>query len=679
MRQMPKSRLPQKYREELFCNEVMLLPYYIASMNIEHAYWELTGRYEPFEGISLVDTFELAEGHQMPLFAPENTQRVARQKNTPIFVIIGNPPYNAHQVNQNDNSQNRKYPEMDKHVAETYAKDSRLTNKVALSDVYIKAFRWASDRIGDEGIVAYVTNSGFVDGLAFDGMRKHLSKDFDFVYILDLGGNVRKNPKLSGTTHNVFGIQVGVSISFLVKTKRTRTDTQASIYYARANEFWRKEEKYDFLDQAEHWQKINWQTIKPNIKGDWLTEGLQDDFEGFLPIGTKHAKVAESNAIFNNYGRGVATSRDTWVYNFDRDLVSGNIRRMIEVYNAHVYKWATLVPKPRVDDYIDNDGRKVSWSRDLKLDLQRGNTAEFADNKIRSAAYRPFSRQFMFFDRILNDEVYQFPSFFPTPEAENTVICVTDKGSQKPFMVIMTDQIADLHIVGAGASAQCFPFYTYDEDGRNRRENITDWALAQFRARYVSETSEVSKTSEVLTGDVLTKWDIFYYVYALLHHPEYRTTYAANLRRELPRIPFVRDFWGFVRAGERLAEIHVHYEQQREYPLRHVENPDAPLNYRVEKMRLSKDKRSLVYNAFLTLEGIPAEVYEYKLGNRSALEWVIDQYRVTVDARSGIVNDPNNLEDEGYILRLVKQVVTVSLETVRIVNQLPGLEIMNYE
>ena len=217
-------------------------------------------------------------------------------------------------------------------------------------------------------------------------------------------------------------------------------------------------------------------------------------------------------------------------------------------------------------------------------------------------------------------------------------------------------------MVGGGSSAQCFPFYTYDEDGNNRRENITDWALARFR--------------EVYAEPEITKWDIFHYLYALLHHPAYRETYAANLRRELPRIPFVRDFWAYARAGARLAEIHVHYERQPAYPLARIENPDERLDWRVEKMRLSKDRTQIVYNDFLTLGGIPAAAFGYRLGNRSALEWVIDQYRVTADKRSGITNDPNRSDDPEYIVRLIGQVITVSLETVAIVAGLPEWEIL---
>lgn len=663
MQAIPKTQLPHKYRHELHCNELMLLPYYIASMNLEHEYFDLTGQYEPFEGICLVDTFELAEGRQLPLFVQANTQRVQRQKNSPITVIIGNPPYNAHQVNENDNSKNRKYPVLDQRVAETYAKDSQMTNKVALSDVYIKAFRWAADRIGDEGIVAFVTNNGFVDGLAFDGMRQHLAQDFSAIYVLDMGGNVRKNPKLSGTTHNVFGIQVGVCITFLVKNPQH--PRPATLYYARTDEFWRKEEKYNYLDQAQDQRGITWEILQPDVKSTWLTAGMQADFDSFLPMGSKEAKAGNEDALFTTYGRGLATSRDTWAYNFSHIDLAKNMRQTIEVYNEHVLRWNQLMPKPKVDDFVVHDDKKLSWSRDLKLDLKRGNLAEFSKRKIRRSTYRPFVEKYVFFDRIMNEEVYQLPNSFPLSEteSENKVICVPGIGGRTPYWCFSTKLIPNLSLTSLDAN-QCFPFYTYNEDGSNRQENITDWALAQFQAAY--PTHHAPRTTP------LTKWNIFHYIYALLHHPYYRETYAANLRRELPRIPFLRDFWGFVTAGERLAELHVNYETQLLYPLTYLENPDLPLDYRVEKMRLSRDKTSLTYNDFLTLGNIPSAVYEYKLGNRSALEWVIDQYQVTTDKRSGLSNDPNRPDDPDYILRLIGQVITVSLETVQIVNNLPA-------
>lgn len=651
--------LPHKYAHELHCNEVMLLPYYIAAMNIEHEYYELTGQYAPFAGICLVDTFELAEDIQMSLFAPENTARVQAQQGQEITVIVGNPPYNVGQVNENDNNKNRKYATMDKRVRETYSKDSGATNKNALADPYVKAVRWAADRIGEEGIVAFVSNSGFLDGVAADGMRKHLENDFDAIYILDLGGNVRKNPKLSGTTHNVFGIQVGVSINFFVK-RSGKADSPADVFYGRVEENWRKEEKYSFLDEKEQYGNVEWTRITPDKRHTWLTEGLHAEFETFFPLGSREAKAAKgevADVFFHRYSSGVKSNRDVWVYNFKRNVLSENMLRTIEVYNEQVFKWERLGNQGvNVDDFVAYDNKEVSWSRDLKAKLKRGRLAEYGEQKVRHSLYRPFTKMSLFFDRVMNDVVYVFPSIFPTSETEteNRVIWLKVGGDWSMF-ALMVNKLADQLPQGG---SQCFPFYTYDEDGSNRRENITDWALARFRAQYQDDT--------------ISKWDIFHYVYGLLHHSGYRERYQANLKRELPRLPFAPDFRAFATAGARLAETHVGYEETPPYPLEEIETPGQPLNYRVEKMRLSKDRTQIRYNDFLALGGVPAEAFGYRLGNRSALEWVIDQYRVKTDKRSGIVNDPNRADDSRHIVNLIGRVITVSLETVEIVAGLPA-------
>ena len=660
MREIQKTALMDKYQSELHCNEVMLLPYYIASMNIEHEFFEATGGYQPFAGICLVDTFELAEDRQLSLFDPENTRRVANQKKAPMFVVIGNPPYNVGQVNENDNNKNRKYPTMDARVKDTYAKDSTASNKNALADPYVKAIRWASDRIGEEGVVAFVTNNGFLDGMVFDGMRKHLADDFNAIYILDLGGNVRKNPKLSGKIHNVFQIQVGVSFNFLIK-RRDNANSQAEIFYARVDEFWRKEDKYRYLDSKNHCQNIEWKPIEPDRRYTWLTEGLHAEFETFTPIGTKEAKAVIGEAggvIFKTYSNGVSTSRDAWARNFNRNALAENMSRMIDTYNEQVFKWEHRGDRDaNVDDFVVYDDKKISWSHVLKQKLKGRQFAEFEDTKIRQSLYRPFTKSNLFFDRVMNQSVHGFPSIFPTPEteAENRVIGIKI-GREWPMFALVVNKLPD-HLPQGGF--QCFPFYTYDEDGTNRRENITDWALEQFRSHY--------------RDDTITKWDIFYYTYALLHHPDYRERYQANLKRDLPRLPYTPDFWAFAKAGQRLGEIHIGYETADEYPIKKVETPGKPLDWRVEKMRLSKDKTKLTYNDFLTLDGIPPKAFDYRLGNRSALEWVIDQYRVKTDKRSGIVNDPNSEDDPQYIVKLIGKVITVSLETVKIVEGLPNL------
>ena len=665
MREIRRTALTEKYTTELHCNEVMLLPYYIASMNIEHEFYEATGRYQPFEGICLVDTFELAEDRQLLLLTPENTQRVEEQKNTPMFVIIGNPPYNVGQVNENDNNKNRKYETIDDKVKDTYAKDSTATLKNKLSDPYVKAIRWASDRIENEGVVAFVTNNSFLDAVAFDGMRKHLAGDFDAIYILDLGGNVKKSPKLSGTTHNVFGIQVGVSINFFVK-RCDSTNPQAEIFYARVDEFWRKEDKYRYLDSKKHCQNIEWQPITPDRRYTWLTEGLHAEFETFIPMGTKESKAARGEAvdvIFQTYSLGVGTNRDAWVYNFNRNALTENMEGMIDTYSEQMFRWERRADREvNVDDFVIYDDTKIKWTDKLKQDLKRGETLDFSPEKVRTALYRPFTKSNLYFDRMMNQRVYIFPSIFPIPETEreNRVIIVPSIGGRSDYWCFCTDIIPNLTITSIDGS-QCFPFYTYDEDGRNRRENITDWALARFRAHYRDES--------------IGKWDIFHYIYAFLHHPDYRKRYQANLKRDLPHLPYAPDFWEFAKAGGRLGEIHLGYEGVAEYPLRFVETPDTPLDWRVERMKLSKDKTQIKYNDFLTLNGIPAKTFDYRLGNRSALEWVIDQYRVKTDKRSGILNDPNREDDPEYIVRLVGKVVAVSLETVEIVEGLKNVSI----
>ncbi len=747
MQEIEATHLQYKYENELHCNEVMLLPYYIASMNIERAYFEKIGEYRPFPGICLVDTFELAEAEQASLgfMTEENAQRVKRQKESTIFVLIGNPPYNAWQVNENDNNRNRKYKQVDTRVGVTYSKDSTASNKNAMSDMYVKAFRWASDRIGPEGIIALVTNNSFLDSNAADGMRKHLAEDFSAIYVLDLGGNVRRNPKLSGTTHNVFGIQVGVSITLLIK-RSNAIGKKCSIHYASTPVDWKKEKKYEYLEAAADTMGVEWKLLEPDDKYNWIRTGLSDEFADFATIETRG-----KTGIFAIHSNGVKSCRDAWVYNFDQLSLANNVDRMIDFYNSELSKWKSKKrPDVKLDDSLSDDDKQISWSEGLKLRIKRGQAIELNKTHLRESVYRPFCRLHHYFDSALDERRYLLPAIFPVSasEKENTAICLTGPGSEKPFLTMTANSLIDSHLSGPGCSTQCFPFYIYAEDGTHRRENITDWALEQFRARYDNPS--------------ITKWDIFHYIYAVLHHPRYRERYAANLRRELPRIPFAsyvgfssavssraererpedghaesrdpmpagtqqrlreefpprnaadsartperpyerlsaeakervlsevtamqdagelhyasqddaRVFHAFAKAGQHLAEIHVRYEQQPEYKLTKVERKGEKLDYRVTKMKLSKDKTTLIYNQFLTLSGIPKETYDYRLGNRSALEWVIDQYQVSTDKRSGITNDPNRTDDPQHILRLVGQVITVSLETAKIVQSLPPL------
>jgi predicted helicase len=660
LRRVPGKDLADFYRNRLFANEVMLLPYYIAALNVEHAYFERTGAYEPFEGLCFVDTLDLVftDRPSLPHFGEKNSERVDRQQATRITVIVGNPPYNVGQLNENDNNKNRKYDEIDRRVRQTYVKDSTATSVSKLNDPYVKFFRWASDRLkGSDGVVCFVTNNSFVDKVAFDGMRKHLLKDFSRVYHLDLEGEVRENPNQSGTAYNVFGIQVGVGITVAVKSAQ-HTDRQLLFY--RIDKRLRRREKLAWLEQHATLGAVPWSPLTPDPAGNWIIPENSAEFSRFIPIGSKEGKAAKpgrAKVVFKEYSLGVATHRDSIVYGFDRAALGDRIASFSTKYNAEVDRFR------REGDQNDAAAfewtEAVVWDRDLKQDAVRGISATFKPEKLRKALYRPFGSRWLYLDRLLNAEVYSQERHYPTQsaEVENRSICLTTLGSQKPFLVLIAGGVVDLHLVGAGAGAQCFPFYVYDADG-SRQENVTDWALKQFRGQYKDRK--------------ITKWDVFHYVYGLLHHPGYRARFADNLKKSLPRIPFAPDFRAFAAAGQKLAELHLNYEAAEPWPLGSEEAAGGPYNPRVlDKMKLSKDKTRLVVNPSLTLTGLPPEAFEYRLGNRSAVEWVIDQYRVTEDKRSGVRSDPNRPDDPGYIVGLVGRVVRVSVETVRIVAGLP--------
>ncbi|MBZ5566646.1 MAG: N-6 DNA methylase [Acidobacteriia bacterium] len=701
-----KGALPYKYENELHCNEVMLLPYYIASMNIEHEYLAQTGEYKPFDGICLVDTFELAEPEQggLEFMTEENTERVKRQKQAPIFVIIGNPPYNMGQVNENDENKNRSYPTLDARVADTYTARSLATLRNKLLDPYVKAFRWASDRVREEGVVCFVSNNSFLDNVAFDGMRACLETDFDAVYHLNLKGNAHTSgTRRKAEAGNIFDDQIRVGVGITVLVRKSPHTRPATIQVYSVDDFWTSEQKRDLLIAQRSFTRIALQPVAPDEHHNWINKGV-DEFKALIPFAGKTAKHGGSlDSVFSLYSLGVATNRDVYAFNFQFEQLASAVSGMLQAYEEAV-AIKTLDPQRPVEALVDTNDKRIKWTRQTKAAL--GNLKQTAIRRecFRNALYRPFTSCFLYFDDFWNEEQYRIPTIFPTPqsETENVAIVASVIGFRAPFTTFATSRIPELHFGCSTDGFQCFPFYTYSEDGPNRRENITDWALEQFRSHYHDPS--------------ISKWDIFHYIYAVLHHPEYRSRYAANLKRELPRIPFlaaaaapadaslkghdfsraektaptppasaaegtsssasvpsvVNVFRSFVAAGQRLADIHVHYEQQPEYPLEKLWKPTAKLDYRVTKMRLSnKDKSTLFYNDALTLKGIPLETYDYRLGNRSALEWIIDQYQVSTDKRSGITNDPNRPDDREYILRLIGQVITVSLETVQIVKSLP--------
>ena len=486
-RENPRQ-LDNFYRERLFANEVMLMPYYIASLNIEHEYHQRSGRYESFEALCFVDTLDLAEGDMPEMFqefSQKNSARVERQKAAKINVVIGNPPYNVGQLNENDNNKNRKYEFVDRRVKETYVSSSRATLKAKTYDAYVKFFRWASDRLEcQDGIVCFISNNSFFDRVSFDGMRKELLADFSRIYHLDLHGNVRQNPKLSGTSHNVFGIQVGVGITVAV---RSSAHQRHELYFYRVPEESRREEKLAFLAECvgshnSALDTVSWDLLSPDKRNNWLRPKHADEFERFNPIGVVGKRPSlETLTIFGSFSLGVSTNRDAVVYDFDRLKLKKRIEDFVEDYNAEVDRYKRLGAPANVDDFVKYED--VKWSSTLKNHLKRGRYLEAAESKFRRTQYRPFVRKQLFFDCTAIDRCLKFPRIYPQDfaESENLTICLLSVGVPKPFYVFVTSVVTDLNLVGP---TQCFPLYTYDADGTNRRENVTDWALATFREHY---------------------------------------------------------------------------------------------------------------------------------------------------------------------------------------------------
>jgi predicted helicase len=649
--------LPRVYKEQLFANEVMLLPYYIAALNIEHAYFERIGQYEAFEGLCFVDTLDMAE-HEQQTFSfmtVENTGRIKRQRLTPITVVIGNPPYNANQLNENDNNKNRTYPVIDKRVQETYVKDSDATLRNKLYDPYIKFFRWATDRLEDRaGVVCLVTNNGFNEGKAFDGFRNHLSQDFDLIFHFDMKGNARTTgERRRNEGGNVFSdkIRAGIGVTLLIRRPQRGF---VGLYYHSVGDRWTAIEKTKYISSFKTYAQVPWQMVTLDSSNSWFPGAGASDFRGFLPMGSR-----DGNTTFRVFSTGAKSNRDDVVYDFNADELASRIKVVAENYNNEVDRYKRKGSPKNIDNFVDYT--KVKWSSTLKRHLASSRYVDFDAVRIRTCLYRPFTKMLLYYDEVLNDRPGLFRHVLPiaSSESENQIICCTCH-PQIGFVIQITNQIAN-EAVG-GRAGVCFPFYVYDEDDEDRskrRENITNWALGQFRTHY--------------NDPKIDKWAIFYYVYGLLHHPGYRIKFADNLKRELPRIPFAPDFKAFAKAGKEIARLHLDYEKLEPWDLTYIETEDMPLSYVVmDKMRLSGDKTNLHVNPSLTLAGIPAEVFQYRLGNRSALDWVINQYQVSVDKRSGIRSDPNRADDKQYIVNLVGQVVRVSVETVRIVNALPA-------
>ena len=681
--------LERKYTRELFANEIVLLSYYIAAINIETVYGEvakehgLGSEYVPFNGMVLTDTFQLSESSHhlnLPAFRA-NSERAERELERDIRVIVMNPPYSAGQNNANDNNQNEKYPKLDERIAETYAKNSSGTNKNSIYDSYIRAIRWASDRVKDSGVIAFVSNGSFIDGNAADGLRKCLVGEFSKLYVYNLRGNART----SGETRkreagNVFGGGSRTPVTICVLVKDPSHTGEAVLHYRDIGDYLSREEKLDIIAQEGSIAHTEWEVIVPNEAADWINQ-RDEKYDTYQPIGDKATKGKPNTpGVFQLYSNGLKSNRDPWVYNFSAQAVEENMHRMIEFYNSQIG-----VEQP------DMDSTKIAWNRSLLTFRAQGRALAFEQESMRNSLYRPFCKQTAYFNRELNDMVYQLPKLFPTPAHENVAITLPGPGSAGEFYALAVDMIPAL---GVATSLQVFSLYTYEPvveddgglnlnlgggevvDGYTRKENITDATLAAYRSTY---------------GDAgIAKEDIFYYIYALLHHPEYREKYAADLKKMLPCIPLVKGFWEYSRVGRALAELHLGYESVEPYPLDEVVSSPAPEDleerfefYRVQKMKFGpkKDKTRIQYNGHLTLKGIPEEVYNYILmGNRSALEWVIDRYQVKTDKKSLITNDPNDycraVNNPRYIVDLIKRLVTVALETQKLVGTLPRFEVL---
>ncbi len=678
--------LARKYRYELHANEIVLLAYYVAAINIEETYHALAGGdYQPFDGIVLTDTFQMNEDDDEldggGVF-PENNERVEAQKALDIRVVLGNPPWSAGQESANDNNQNLRYPSLDARIAATYAAQSNANLKNKLYDSYLRAIRWATDRIGNQGIVAFVSNGGFVESNSGDGIRRVLAEEFQSVYVLNLRGNQRTAGEQSRREGGkVFGAgsRATVAIYLLIKNP---TQTSTVVRYYDIGDYLSRDEKLSALEAARSHLGLDWVEIEPNDAGDWVNQ-RNAQFETFARLAERADPTTTGPSVFATYSLGAATNRDAWVYGPTRAEVARKVSAMIGTYRSETARWVEAGRPANPNDFVTSDSTRISWTDTLLTRLKREESIAFDPSCVVRAMYRPFERRFLYLGPSLIHRPAKMPMFFPQGDAPNFAFAVPSPGnSAPPFMALMVNTVADLGLAGI-SGVQVFPRFTYEErsaddslfaaldDGDSpyrRIDNVTDEILADYQRSF---------------GTEITKDDIFFYVYAILHSPDYRQQFGADLKKMLPRIPKVKDFSAFVQAGRKLANLHLGYEAVAPYPLTESHSPNA--SERVEKMRYSKkgrvaDKSTIIYNSNITISGIPAEAHEYMLGARSALDWIVERYQVKTDKASGIVNDPNDWAEEHgnprYILDLIARIVTVSVETVRIVKSLPALDII---
>ncbi|MFA7416859.1 MAG: type ISP restriction/modification enzyme [Rhizobium sp.] len=692
------KKLAHKYKNELHANEVAILPYYVANLNIEATYAAISGQFAEFPNLCFVDTLDNVEGlgiragHQHDMFAAlsdENIERVKRQNNRKISVIIGNPPYNAWQENFNMRNPNRPYKRVDERIKHTYIAKGTAQNKNSVYDMYTRFFRWASDRLHDDGVIALITNRNFIEKAAFDGFRKDVESEFHEIYVVDLGGDVRANPKLSGTKHNVFGIQTGVAISFMVKRRK---QNGCKIFYARRPEFDTAEDKLAFLG-ASKLSSLSFERVESDKRGNWINQ-TENDWEEFVPMVSKEAKAGtrgrNDRAIFRLFSRGLETNRDEWVYDFDSGNLLAKASELVTVYEQR-------------RNGGTNDLSSIKWDRQLERRLTAKQPISFDPARLSVCAYRPFVTNYAYFDPLVNAYTNKLPSMYPRG-ASNRTIAMLGIASGHELAVLGIERLFDLCLLKQGnGGTHGVPLYRYTADGE-RVDNITDWGLKQFRAHYgkggpiSAADAEPTKGSETpasepagippsapvgasppqggrsKTATAIGKEDIFHYVYGVLHDPLYREKYALNLKRDFPRIPFYPDFWAWADWGKRLVELHIGYETVEPWPITRTDTVDegaraagvAPK----AMLKADRDNGVIRVDGETTLSNIPKEAFDYRLGNRSGIEWVLDQYREKTPKDPTIREKFNTYRFADYkehVIDLIARVTRVSVETMEIV------------
>jgi len=703
---IPKQYLDYKYKNEIHANEVAILPYYIANLNIEYTFRQKMGYYEEFKNICFVDTLDnvAALGYEGKMgniygFSNENAERIKQQNERKISVIIGNPPYNANQQNENDNNKNREYEEVDKRIKDTYIKKSKA-QKAKTYDMYTRFFRWASDRVREGGIICFITNSSLINAKTFDGFRKSITDEFDYAYIIDLGGNIRELSGKDGIwmneEHTIFGksAAVGVCITYLVKIKAKEKHDCKINYIHPCDIRALRTEKFDWL-QSNKFQDIPFKLITPDKNNNWVSLPEDNDWKTFLSLADKNVKSGKNKeAVFELFTLGTTSNRDKWVYDLDLENLKNKVAFFIETYNNDVDKVSDKININNLSEIISS---QIKHTRDTKRNLLKRIKYKFQSKEIRECLYRAFNKQHIYYSKDLNEMRYQTPLVFPKNESQNFLIAVNT--SSRPFNVLASKYLVDLHFNG---DSQCLPFYRYDKSG-NRIENITDWGLEQFKKNYELEIMnyELKNGKEKFINQnskfKIQKEDIFHYVYGVLHNPVYRKKYELNLKREFPRIPFYNDFWKWASWGKELMDLHINYETVEPYQLK-IENGqlkmkakkskeqeqtlsiiNSPLSIEkddfIPKAKLKADKISgeIIIDELTTIKGIPKEAWEYKLGIRSAIEWVLDQYKESTPSDLTIKEKFNTYKFADYkdhVIDLLKRVVTVSVKTMEIVKQM---------